>query len=45
MSADADLESNELHASGRICARCGRPIQPDDEVRRNAKGSYQHEDC
>ena len=23
----ADLESNELHASGRICPRCGRAIR------------------
>jgi len=43
--ADADLESNELHASGRVCARCGRVIGPDDDVRRTASGAFQHETC
>ena len=23
LSSDADIESNELHATGRVCARCG----------------------
>jgi hypothetical protein len=45
LSADADLESNELHASGRVCARCGRVINPEDDVRRTARGTYQHESC
>ena len=42
---DADLKSNELHASGRVCARCGQPFRPQDDVRRTARGTYQHEVC
>ena len=45
LSPGADLESNELHASGRTCVRCGRTIQPGDEIRRTARGGYQHEAC
>ena len=45
VSADADLESNELHASGQVCARCGQAIQPGDEVRRTVSGDYQHDFC
>ena len=44
-SSDADIGSNELHASGRVCARCGQAIRPDEDVRRTASGSYQHELC
>ena len=43
--ADTDFESNELHATGRMCARCGRAIAPGDEVRLTASGGYQHEYC
>jgi hypothetical protein len=42
---DVDLESNKLHASGRVCARCGHPFRPEDDVRRTARGTYQHEVC
>ena len=45
LSPDAELESNELHASGQTCARCGQTIHPDEEVRRTAGGAYQHEIC
>ncbi len=45
LSSDADIESNELHASGRVCARCGQEIRPGEDVRRTAGGSYQHELC
>ncbi|MGE5285850.1 MAG: hypothetical protein ACM3ML_01335 [Micromonosporaceae bacterium] len=45
MDADADIESNELHAGGRICARCGQVIRPGDDVRRTASGAYKHEVC
>jgi hypothetical protein len=45
LDTDADLESNELHASGRTCARCGQTIRPEDDVRRTASGAYQHEFC
>jgi hypothetical protein len=43
--AGVDLESNELHAAGQVCARCGRSIQPGDDVRRTASGGYKHEVC
>jgi hypothetical protein len=42
---EVDLESNELHASGRVCARCGQAIRPEDDVRRTVSGTYQHEVC
>jgi hypothetical protein len=45
VDATADLESNELHATGQTCARCGRVIGPADDVRRTASGAYQHEVC
>jgi hypothetical protein len=45
LSSDADLESNELHATGQTCARCGQAIAPQDDVRRTASGAYQHEIC
>jgi hypothetical protein len=40
-----DMETNELHAGGRTCARCGQTIRPDQDVRRTASGAYQHEIC
>jgi hypothetical protein len=43
--ADVDYEDNELHAAGRTCARCGRAIRPEDDVRRTASGAYEHEFC
>ena len=42
---DADLESNELHAGGQTCFRCGRVIRPSQDVRRTVTGAYQHEVC
>jgi hypothetical protein len=45
VAADFDLESNELHASGQTCARCGRSFQPGEDVRRTASGAYQHDFC
>ena len=42
---EADFEENALHAGGQTCARCGRPIGPDDIVRRTVSGGYQHEVC
>jgi len=45
LSSGIDLESNELHASGRVCERCGRIMNPEDDVRRTARGTYQHEAC
>lgn len=40
-----DFETNELHATGQPCARCGHPFRPDEVVRRTATGLYQHEAC
>ncbi len=45
LSPDVDLESNELHADGRVCERCGQRIRPEDDVRRTVRGRYQHEVC
>jgi hypothetical protein len=45
LGSDAQVESNELHAGGRTCARCGQPIRPEEDVRRTASGAYQHELC
>ena len=45
VSTDFDLESNELHASGQTCARCGRKFQPGEDVRRTVSGAYQHDFC
>ena len=45
LSPGADLESNELHASGQTCARCGRTFQPGEDVRRTLSGAYQHDFC
>ena len=45
LSPGADLESNELHASGQTCARCGRKFQPGEDVRRTLSGAYQHDFC
>jgi hypothetical protein len=45
LEADVDLETNELHAAGRTCARCGLPIGPHDDARRTAGGAYEHEVC
>jgi hypothetical protein len=40
-----ELEGNELHATGRVCTRCGRKIGVGEDVRRTASGAYQHEVC
>ena len=45
LGSGAALESNELHASGQTCARCGQTIRPEDDVRRTAGGAYQHDFC
>ena len=45
INSDAVLESNELHASGKSCARCGRTFQPGEDVRRTPSGAYQHDTC
>jgi hypothetical protein len=45
VATDFDLEGNELHAGGQTCARCGRKIQPGEDVRRTLSGAYQHDTC
>jgi hypothetical protein len=45
LSPDVDVEDNELHASGRVCARCGQVIGPEADVRRTLSGAYEHEFC
>jgi hypothetical protein len=45
VSSYVDPETNELHASGQTCARCGRRFLPGDDVRRTASGAFQHETC
>ena len=45
VNPDAVLESNELHAGGQTCARCGRKFQPGEDVRRTLSGAYQHDFC
>jgi hypothetical protein len=45
LMTDTNLDSNELHADGRICPRCGLTIGPEEDVRRTASGAYQHEFC
>jgi hypothetical protein len=43
--ADLDVEGNELHAAGQVCARCGRAFGTGDDVRRMVNGRYRHEEC
>ena len=37
--------SNEAHAPGQLCARCGVLISPGQDVRRRADGTWVHEIC
>jgi hypothetical protein len=43
--AAESYDDNEAHAPGEICARCGNRIQPGDEARRRADGTWVHEVC
>jgi hypothetical protein len=38
-------EENELQAPAQTCGRCGNEIQPGEEVRRRADGTWVHEAC
>jgi hypothetical protein len=40
-----DAESNELHAAGQVCERCGQVITAVQDVRRRPDGQWVHEDC
>jgi hypothetical protein len=49
-SGEGDLTAephgdNEARAPGATCARCGREIQPAEDVRRRADGRWVHEVC
>jgi hypothetical protein len=37
--------SNEAHAPGQVCARCGAVIAVGQDVRRRADGTWTHEIC
>jgi hypothetical protein len=40
-----DPESNEAHAAGQVCERCGQVITASQDVRRLPDGHWQHEVC
>jgi hypothetical protein len=40
-----DSESNEAHATGQVCERCGQVITALQEVRRRPDGRWVHEEC
>jgi hypothetical protein len=40
-----DPESNEAHAPGQVCERCGRVITAGQDVRLRADGHWVHEVC
>ncbi len=40
-----DWDDNELHAPGKVCARCGADITAGQDVRRRADGRWVHEAC
>jgi hypothetical protein len=40
-----DAESNEAHAAGQVCERCGQVISALQDVRRRPDGQWAHEEC
>ena len=38
-------DDNELHAPGKICARCGAEIASGQDARRRLDGQWVHEIC
>jgi hypothetical protein len=40
-----DPESNEAHATGQICARCGEVITASQDARLRPDGRWMHEVC
>lgn len=40
-----DPESNELHAAGQVCARCGTVITASQDVRLRPDGRWVHDEC
>ena len=44
--ADAPTgEDHEEHAAGEVCARCHAVIGAREDVRKNARGEWVHQDC
>ena len=43
--AGSDWDDNELHAGGKVCARCGAVITPGQDARLRADRQWVHEDC
>jgi hypothetical protein len=41
----SEWDDNELHAAGRVCARCGAVIEPGQDARLRADGRWAHEIC
>jgi formylmethanofuran dehydrogenase subunit E len=42
---DLDPESNEAHAAGQVCERCGEVITATQDARLLPDGHWQHEVC
>jgi len=40
-----DPESNEAHAAGQVCERCGQVIGAEQDARRRPDGRWVHEEC
>ncbi len=40
-----DPESNEAHAPGSVCERCGQVNTAQQDARRRADGQWVHEEC
>jgi len=43
--AGSDWDDNELHAAGRVCARCGAVITAGQDARLRGDGQWAHEAC
>lgn len=41
----AEDASNYAHAPGRICPKCGRPIEADQPARKRGESSWAHDVC
>lgn len=40
-----DAESNEAHAAGQACERCGQVITAVEDARRRLDGRWVHDEC
>jgi hypothetical protein len=43
--SEVQAEDHELHAQGRVCKTCGRPILPGESARRRGESQWAHEVC